>query len=441
MATSPGIRVRHARGCAVTRGTGKRCSGSPVCVPTYEASVGTGTRGKKRRKTFATLQEAERWRLVIRTAVRDGSYKAPSRLTVRVAALRLIVGMRFAMDGVKDRAAPTLADLDGWGVTRDVWAEAVADATPVKRRGGATYKPSVIRSYESALRAYVLPVLGDRRVSELTGDDVRRFVAALEARETLRPRRATGKTQPLDASTVRNAVAPLGLLLRRAVADGVIAASPLVGVELPVPTRRRDRVAQPDEAALLISALPRAADRVAWALAFYAGLRIGEIRALRWRHVDLAAGCVLVVDALDARGSKIKPKSEAGERTVPIIEPLRAILTSVERGAADAYVAGRTATMPLAYSALRRRAAVAWRRAGLRPILPHEARHTFASWMVDSGVEPFDLSGWLGHANLSTTMSLYVHRMPDRWARQVDRANAYFMRGDTAARLAQVAGG
>jgi integrase len=438
MATSPGVRARHGRACAISKGTGKRCSGSPVCVPTWEASVGTGARGAKVRKTFRTEAEAARWRLRVRTAVKDGTYKAPSRLTVRVAALRLVLGMRLAADGVKDKATPTLAELDAWGVTRDVWVEAVTDAKPVRRRGGEPYKPSVIRSYESALRVYILPAIGDRRVSDLDGDAMRRLVATLEGRETLRPRRATGKPAPIDASTVRNAVAPLGLLFRRAVAEGVIPSSPLIGVELPVPRGKRDRVAEPDEAALLIAVLPRAADRLAWAFMFYAGLRIGEVRALRWRHVDAAAGCVRVVDALDARGPTIRPKSEAGERAVPIIEPLRRILMGVERGADDAYVAGRAPAMPFAYSALRRRAVVAWRRAGLRPILPHEARHTFASWMVDGGVEPFDLSGWLGHANLSTTMTLYVHRMPDRWARQVDRANAYFARSDTVERISQI---
>jgi integrase len=430
-----GVRVRHSRSCPKARG-GRRCE----CAPTYEASVGTGARGAKVRRSFPTEAAAVAWRLDVQRAVKAGTYRSPSRQTIREAALYMVAGMRFAADGLREKATPGGDVLAAWGVSGEMWEAACRDAKPVRRRGGEPYKPSVIRSYEASLLLYVLPALGGKRVAEVSRGDVRRFVADLEARHTLRPRGASGATKPLDASTIRNAVGPLRLLYRLAVAAEVVDTSPVAGVELPVPKGRRERVAEADEAALLVATLTRPADRLAWALAFYAGLRVGEIRALRWRHVDTAAGKVRVREALDARGQTIPPKSKAGKRDVPIIEPLRRILARVERGADDAYVAGRTPTTPLAYTALLRRARVAWERAGLARVTPHEARHTFASWMVAADVRPFDLQRWLGHADLSTTMGLYVHATRDADVEQAARADAYFARGDTAGRLVQVGG-
>ena len=75
-------------------------------------------------------------------------------------------------------------------------------------------------------------------------------------------------------------------------------ANVLCGRPLPDPTRTlrlppvrggRDRVASADEAAVLLAALP-AAQRAPWGLAFYAGLRHGEVKALTWEAVDLPGG-------------------------------------------------------------------------------------------------------------------------------------------------------
>ena len=64
----------------------------------------------------------------------------------------------------------------------------------------------------------------------------------------------------------------------------LVSVNPTSGLELPADRGRRDRFATPTEAAALIAALDPG-DRAAWALALYAGLRLGEIRALgRGRH-------------------------------------------------------------------------------------------------------------------------------------------------------------
>jgi integrase len=69
----------------------------------------------------------------------------------------------------------------------------------------------------------------------------------------------------------------------------------------PAGEQPRDRVADPAEAARLVAALERLDDRSLWAVAVYCGLRAGELRALRWRHVDLARGRIRVDENLPAR--------------------------------------------------------------------------------------------------------------------------------------------
>ena len=96
-----------------------------------------------------------------------------------------------------------------------------------------------------------------------------------------------------SASTVRNAVLPLRAIYRRAVSRSEVHVNPTEGLTLPAVRGRRDRVARPSEARALIEAAP-AADRAVWATALYAGLRRGELAALRWADIDLEAGLVRV---------------------------------------------------------------------------------------------------------------------------------------------------
>ena len=114
-----------------------------------------------------------------------------------------------------------------------------------------------------------------------------------------RNRRVDVRTSPTGCSTgprpstIRNTLMPLRAIYRRALARGEVAVNPTTGLELPAVAGRRDRIASPEEAGALLAALPEG-DRALWATALYAGLRRGELMALRWEDVDLAAGVIRV---------------------------------------------------------------------------------------------------------------------------------------------------
>jgi integrase len=385
MAQLSGIEVRHGKGC------GSRASGRCNCRPTYQASVWSAREAKRIRKTFPTLAAARAWRSEAQTAVRRGTLRAPSAMTLREAA--------------------------------DAWLTGARDGS-IRNRSGDRYKPSAVRGYEASLRLRLLPALGGARLSELRRADVQDLVDTMMARE-------------MDASTIRNTLMPLRAICRRAVARGDIAINPTSSIELPAVRGRRERIVAPPDAAALIAALP-ARDRALWATALYAGLRRGELQALRWTDVDLATGVIRVERSWDRLEGVIEPKSRAGRRSVPIAAVLRDHLVAHEQ---------QTATHELVFATsngnafdpatIADRSRRAWSRAELDAITLHDARHTFASLMIAAGVNAKALSAYMGHASVTITYDRYGHLMPGSESEAAARLDAYLERADARVRPAQ----
>jgi integrase len=150
--------------------------------------------------------------------------------------------------------------------------------------------------------------------------------------------------------------------------------NPTTGLELPAVRGRRDRIATPAQAAALIAALPET-ERALRATAFYAGLRLGELQALRDSDVDLAAGVIHVQRSWDKVAGPIAPKSRAGVRKVPIVSVLRVHLAERRlRARAKDFFFGDDG--PFNDDTARARATKAWKQANLEPIGFQDARHT-----------------------------------------------------------------
>jgi integrase len=136
------------------------------------------------------------------------------------------------------------------------------------------------------MRIRVLPELGAVRLTDVRRPDLQEFADGLLA-------------VGVDPSTIRTTFLPLRAIYRRAVARGEVAVSPCTGLELPAVRGRRERFASPEEAEAQVAAVPER-DRAIWATAMYAGLRLGELRALRVDDVDLAGGVIRVERGYDA---------------------------------------------------------------------------------------------------------------------------------------------
>jgi integrase len=388
-----GITKRHSRGCPSRDGGRCRCNAG------WEASVYSKRDGKKIRKVFAREAEAKSWRADALYALARGGLRAPKPTTVREA----------------------------W----EEWYEG-AGAGTVRNKSGDRYKPSSLRDYERNMRLRVLPELGGVRLTDVRRPDLQEFADGLLA---------TG----LDPSTIRTTFLPLRAIYRRAVARGEVAVNPCTGLELPAVRGRRERFASPEEAEALIAAVSEG-DRAIWATAMYAGLRRGELRALRVQALDLAAGVIRVERGYDAVEGEIELKSGAGRRKVPIPAVLRDYLTEdlARTGRTDAdRCFGTTGIRPVDGRKLQARADKAWREAGLDRITPHECRHTFASLMIAAGVNAKALQTFMGHSNITTTLDTYGHLMPGSEDEAAGLLDAYLAaqreRAEDAARAAGAA--
>jgi integrase len=159
----------------------------------------------------------------------------------------------------------------------------------------------------------------------------------------------------------------------------------------------------------------------------YAGLRRGELLALRWSDIDLDAGVIHVEQAWDIKEGVIEPKSRAGVRTVPLVRLLRAELVrqGILTGRANGLVFGHTAKQPFYPKTLSTRARKAWSDQALNPITLHECRHTFASLMIAAGVNAKALSVFMGHSSITITLDRYGHLFPGSEAEAASLLDSY----------------
>jgi integrase len=251
------------------------------------------------------------------------------------------------------------------------------------------------------MRREVLPEFGPVRLADLRRPDLQAFADRLLARG-------------LSASAIQVTLLPLRAIFRRAISRGDLAVNPCTGLELPAVRGRRERYASPEEAEALIAAVPEQ-DRPIWATAMYAGLRLGELRALRVEDVDVATGVIRVERGWDPAEGAIDLKSHAGRRKVPIAAILRDYLVEHLVGAdrsGDELIFGNAPEIPFTPNMLQRRADKAWTEAGIERITPHACRHTFASLMIAAGVNAKALSTFMGHAKIGITLDRYGHLMP-----------------------------
>ena len=149
-------------------------------------------------------------------------------------------------------------------------------------------------------------------------------------------------------------------------------------------------------------------------VAAYAGLRRGELVALRWRDVDFAGQKLIVRRALSGE-TEVRSTKSRRAREVPL--PLQAA-TALERlrrrgefTGPDDYVFANRLGRRLDPSALRRRYDRARDHVGLEHLRFHDLRHTYGSLLVAGGIDLPSVKAAMGHARIATT-ERYLHARP-----------------------------
>ena len=148
-------------------------------------------------------------------------------------------------------------------------------------------------------------------------------------------------------------------------------------------------------------------------VAAYAGLRQGELLALRWHDVDFTGHALTVGRAMSAG---VESSTKSGHvRRVPLPDQAAAALDRLSRRGdytgLDELVFCNVLGRVLDGSALRRRFKRARDAAKLRPLRFHDLRHTYGSLLAAGGVDLVTIQAAMGHSALSTT-SRYLHARP-----------------------------
>jgi integrase len=223
--------------------------------------------------------------------------------------------------------------------------------------------------------------------------------------------------------------------MRGAVRDGYIRKTPCDDIRLPDVVRTVVRLLTPVQVLALADAMPRRYAPLVL-LGAIAGLRQGEAFGLALDRIDLDAEMITVDQqvVIVARCPVLAPpKTSASLRDVPMAPFLRDALLdhSKQLGLAEDDVLCRTPRGTLFRRDYYNR--YIWKpalvAAGLLPDTTfHDLRHTFASTALAEGVPISEVSRWLGHKSITTTVDLYGHLVPEASGRARDALDRAFTR-------------
>ncbi|WFE89893.1 site-specific integrase [Roseibium porphyridii] len=265
-------------------------------------------------------------------------------------------------------------------------------------------KESTIYTDEGRIKRHIVPLLGSRRVKDLTSADITRFMRDVASGRT----KMTEKTRKHGKTIVRGGVGTgtrtlglLGAILTYARENGIIDTNPAHGIRK-VADQKLNRRLSEDEYRLLGRLLSDAdqdaqlstAAAMVRALAL-TGCRRGEIINLDWREFDAANSCFWLRDSKE--GASVRPIG------LPIVELLEARHGDAIAGAVfEGTVEGKP------FIGFPKHWRKILRDSPLADITPHVLRHSFASIANDLGFTESTIAALLGHAQ-GTITSRYIH--------------------------------
>lgn len=259
-------------------------------------------------------------------------------------------------------------------------------------------KASTVEDYRSIIRVHLLPEFGELRLEDVTVAAVEAFQARL-AKRVHRGRRITPRTRNKILNVLHG-------VFSRAEKVWGLPFNPAAGVERHPDRKAGDiEVFSPEEVHALLRAAHDERDAAVYATAAFAGLRMGELRALRWRDVDFPRS-VIRVRASYAAGELSVPKS-GKVRSVPMVDEVAQRLARLAGDVGDDLVFAEDGGLWLNDDRLRRRYEASLKTAGLRRLRFHDLRHTFGSLAI-TRADIVEVQAWMGHADITTTMR-YLH--------------------------------
>jgi integrase len=277
--------------------------------------------------------------------------------------------------------------------------------------------------YKQHLELHIVPLIGTARLSQLTVPAVRAFEDRL--------------TKDRSPIMVRKLLRSLGSIMADAQERGLVAQNVVRGLRRRTKlSDRRQRsklkigvdIPTPDEISAIVARLT-GARRPLLLTAIFTGLRASELRGLRWADIDLKKAVLHVRQRVDRYQQIGRPKSEAGERTVPLPPLLANTLREWKLACPPSHLGlafpNQRGNPHVLTDIIRRSFHPAQVAAGVVDATGrakygglHTLRHFYASWCInrkaDGGLElPLKVvQVRLGHASIQMTADRYGHLFP-----------------------------
>lgn len=254
-------------------------------------------------------------------------------------------------------------------------------------------------NYQSMLNVHILPMIGEKDISEITVADVQAIMDTLNS-----------------ASTGRQVKCVINMVMDAAIADELYHhPNPTKDKRINMPKEKKERApVATDDISAIMNHLPNMKQQHAALLAMLimTGARRGEVLGARWEDIDWTAKTIhlqRVVRYVNNRpvvSEQMKTKS--ANRTVSLWDSLMPYLGERQENGFIIHDQGE----PLSERQYRNRWKAIMKELksiGVERFTAHQLRHSYATIAANSGeIAPKVLQGMLGHANFTTTMNIYA---------------------------------
>lgn len=251
-----------------------------------------------------------------------------------------------------------------------------------------------VKSYRPALKR-ALEEFGDCFIKDIRPREISLFLKKFA-------------NKGLASKTISNQRMIINLIFDHAIMESDIEVNPCSAVQTPKDLKKSTRTAATTKDEEIIK---KSAD--IWIFPYIAimtGMRKGEILALQWKDIDFDKNLISVTKSVYHEGDRpyIKaPKTEAGCRVVPLLQPLKDTLEKIKNKKAENYIVSDDGTKPLTNRRFLTLSKHFQQKTGVK-CTAHQLRHSFATIAFECGVPVKSVQEILGHKQLSTTMDIYT---------------------------------
>ena len=258
-------------------------------------------------------------------------------------------------------------------------------------------KRTEIVKKETLIRVHLVPALGDTELTNITPEHISKLIAVKN-------------NKGLSPKTINNILGCLRTMLNTAIRWDYLNTNPVNQIKpLKVPISEFDYY-DPEETERFLATVRKYEPK--WypffLTALRTGMRIGEIFALRWEHIDFGRNTIRVQENFDGR-EIVTPKG-GRSREVPMSTELSKTLEQLQGKRKELVFPYKDGTHLT-------RSRIKWpfwrmiEKSGLHKIRLHDMRHSFASQLVTKGVHLRTVQQLLGHADIRMT-ERYAHLAP-----------------------------